>query len=202
MAHFTDTADDAFDISHIAGNASDDLKRLIGDPGSFFASRRPGSVEGPIFAESIQKRLKCTEISINRKAEEERKLEARYVVETEVTEGMRTFDMGASLRITLEIEADDKTCYNRYVEWWGKHSRWVFSLPGRYVSTKSLIHSCRRLTYEIFRCSSLALFALASEGKSDVRVSVSQSLNIVYHSPAQLYVFAYILTARGPKLIS
>ena len=83
-----------------AGNASDDLKRLIGDPGSFFASRRPGSVEGPIFAESIQKRLKCTEISINRKAEEERKLEARYVVETEVTEGMRTFGMGASLRIT------------------------------------------------------------------------------------------------------
>ncbi len=45
--HFTDTADGAFDISHIAGNASDDLKRLIGDPGSFFASRRPGSVEGP-----------------------------------------------------------------------------------------------------------------------------------------------------------
>ena len=25
MAHFTDTADDAFDISHIAGNASDEL---------------------------------------------------------------------------------------------------------------------------------------------------------------------------------
>lgn len=91
MAHSTDTSDDAFDISHIAGNASDDLKRLIGDPGSFFSSRRPESVEGPIFAESIQRRLRCTEISINKKAEEERKLEARYVVETEVAEGMRAF---------------------------------------------------------------------------------------------------------------
>jgi len=138
MAHSIATTDDVFDISHIAGNASDDVKRLIGDPGSFFANR---TGEGPIFGEAIQRRLRCTEISINKKAEEERKLEARYVVETEVAEDM--------------------------------------------LNGGGNIHGgCSAFLVDI--CSSLALFALGIENKGDVQLSVSQSLNIVYHSPAQL----------------
>jgi hypothetical protein len=87
-AHLTSSDDDAaFDISHIAGNASDDIKQLLGNP-SAFLTNRPSSHHGPIFAEDIQRRLKVTEISIQRKAEEERKLEARYVVEVEVVQGM------------------------------------------------------------------------------------------------------------------
>lgn len=90
MAHSVTDDVNMFDISQIVGNASNDIKRLIGDPGGFLANRQPNPGQGPIFGESIQKRLRCTEISINKKAEEERKMEARYVIETEVAEGMDT----------------------------------------------------------------------------------------------------------------
>ena len=76
-----------FDISQITGNASDDIKRTICNPGYFFRSHRVESFGSPIFGESIQKRMKVVEISLNKKAEEARKLEARVVVELDVTEG-------------------------------------------------------------------------------------------------------------------
>ena len=78
--------EDTFDIAHIAGNASDEIKQLAGNPGDFFANRSP-VITSPIFGESVQRRLKVTEISIQKKKEEERKLEARMVFEIDVTEG-------------------------------------------------------------------------------------------------------------------
>lgn len=76
-----------FDVSLIKGNASDDIKRMIGDPGSFFLRYRQQPESSPLFGEAICKRLVVTEISINAKTEEERKLEARFVLETDVHEG-------------------------------------------------------------------------------------------------------------------
>ena len=78
------TMDDSFDISQIAGNASDDIKRTIGNPGSFF------HVNHSEFGGSILKRMKIVEVSLNRKAEEEKKMEARVVVELDVMEGQYT----------------------------------------------------------------------------------------------------------------
>jgi len=96
---------DDFDISQIAGNASDDIKRTIGDPGDFFRNRFSDDTRSSIFAESIQKRLKVVEISLNRKADEEKKLEGRVVVELDVTEGQYIilFEPKASLLILFVL---------------------------------------------------------------------------------------------------
>lgn len=75
--------DDLFDISQITGNASDDIKRTIGNSLGFFQSPRSSS----LFGGSVLKRMKIVEISLNRKAEEETKMEAKVVVELDVTEG-------------------------------------------------------------------------------------------------------------------
>jgi acyl-coenzyme A thioesterase 13 len=77
-------ANDLFDISHIVGNASDNIKRSVGNPAGLFWNQ---DFESPLFGESIQNRMKVVEISLNRKAEEQKKLEARVVVELDVTEG-------------------------------------------------------------------------------------------------------------------
>ena len=85
--------DDLFDTSQIKGNASDDIKRTIGNPSGFFQTilvtdptSHPSS---RIFGGSILKRMKTVEVSLNRKAEEEKKMEARVVVEllVDVAEG-------------------------------------------------------------------------------------------------------------------
>ena len=85
--------DDLIDISQIMGNASDDIKRIVGNPGFAFQSivpvedlrLKPGS--SMTFGGSIVKSLKVVEISLNRNEEEEKKMEARVVVELDVTEG-------------------------------------------------------------------------------------------------------------------
>jgi len=81
------TLNNTLDISHIAGNASDDIKQAIGNPHAFLTGYSNKSHSPSLFGESIQKRLKVTEISINKKVEEEKKTEARVVVELEVCEG-------------------------------------------------------------------------------------------------------------------
>jgi len=124
------------DISQIAGNASDDIKRLVGH--DFFQKHK--GVRSPVFGESIQERMKVVEISLNRKAEEEKKLEARVVVELDVTEDM--------------------------------------------LNGGGNIHGgCS--AYLVDMCSTLALVSLNLENSGDIG-TVSQSLNIIYHSPAQL----------------
>jgi len=129
--------DGEIDISMITGNASDDIKRVVGHPWGLLS----GYGNSPTFGESIQKRLKVTEVSIDKKSEEERKLEARLVIELDVVEDM--------------------------------------------LNGGGNIHGgCS--AYLVDTCSSLALIALNMSNTGEVSPSVSQSLNIVYHSPAQL----------------
>ena len=75
------------DISHISGNASDDIKRILGNPGRFYRHSQPENTP-PMFGDSILTRMVVTEISINNKAEEPRKVEGRVVLELDVAEGM------------------------------------------------------------------------------------------------------------------
>jgi len=131
------SAYDLFDISKIAGNASDNTKRFIGSQGILVRE----DINSPIFGESIQKRMAVVEISLNKKVEEERKLEARVVVELDVTQDM--LNGGGNIH--------------------GGCSAFIVDL-----------------------CSSFALIALNLESSGDPSLSVSQSLNIIYHSPAQL----------------
>lgn len=76
----------AVDVSTIAGNASDDIKTFLGDASNLFGNRT--DFPGPIFGEAIQKRLRVTEVSVNKKAEEPKKLEGRVVLETVIEEDM------------------------------------------------------------------------------------------------------------------
>ena len=62
------------DISHISGNASDDLKRVLGDLPELFGNRLT-DVPRPNFGEDIIKRMVVTKISMNKKADEPMKLE-------------------------------------------------------------------------------------------------------------------------------
>ncbi|PPR01588.1 hypothetical protein CVT26_013327 [Gymnopilus dilepis] len=122
--------------SHIAGNAPDDVKSFLEN---LLTSPRTG--RSPTFAESVERRLKVTEVSIQKKSEEERKTEARVVLELEVSEDM--------------------------------------------LNGSGNIHGgCSAFLVDL--CSTLALIALGMANTGEVTRSVSQSLNIVYHSPAQL----------------
>lgn len=71
-----------FDISTVAGNAPDNIKLLLGNVVDLFAKRTLNS-----FGKEIELRLKVTELSITTKADEPTKLEARAVLEIDVTEG-------------------------------------------------------------------------------------------------------------------
>ena len=53
-----------------------------------FYSGYAGKTTSDTFGQSIQRRLKVVEVSVNKKAEEPKKLEGRVVLETVVEEGM------------------------------------------------------------------------------------------------------------------
>ena len=72
------------DVSHISGNASDEIKQLFSSPGFLM----PTEASGPIFGDSIVKKMVITEISIDKKVDEPRKLECRFVFELTVENGM------------------------------------------------------------------------------------------------------------------
>ena len=98
------SAYNSFDISKIAGNASDNTKRFIGNQVNFVRE----DIKSPIFGESIQKRMAVVEISLNKKAEEERKLEARVVVELDVTQG--PYNRPESLKASTHMLDLCQTC--------------------------------------------------------------------------------------------
>ena len=78
MAH---SLEQDFDPSTIAGNTSEDIKQAIYSLIQFVPP------ESTIFAESIQKRIKPIELSVKEKADEPKKIEARVILEVDVTEG-------------------------------------------------------------------------------------------------------------------
>ncbi|EDR00370.1 uncharacterized protein LACBIDRAFT_314361 [Laccaria bicolor S238N-H82] len=132
---------DTLDISHIAGNASPEIKRFLGYPSLFFGSHMSANVDSPIFGEEIQKRIKVTELSVDEKREEASRLEGRVVAEIVVAEDMLN---------------GNGTLHGGCIAWL------------------------------IDMCSSLALTALRMTTSGKFQMSVTQSLNVVYHSPASL----------------
>jgi acyl-coenzyme A thioesterase 13 len=76
-----------FDISQVAGNASEHIKRQLGDIWS--AKTRPLLLLNSTFGRAIGRRFKLTELSIISKADEPNKLEGRAVLEIDVAEGKR-----------------------------------------------------------------------------------------------------------------
>ncbi|KAH6912466.1 HotDog domain-containing protein [Coprinopsis sp. MPI-PUGE-AT-0042] len=132
------TVDNGVDISHIIGNAPDNVKRVVASSPKIF-KQIPS--QGPIFGEEIHKRMVVTEVSIIPKIEEPKKNEGRVVIEMEVAEDM--------------------------------------------LNGGGNIHGgCSAFLVDV--CSTLALMALDIATTGKFNRSVSQSLNIVYHSPAAL----------------
>jgi hypothetical protein len=73
------------DFTNILGNISDDLKQALSAEITFLTQY--GAQDSTIFGESIQKRLRVTEVSLKQKDDEPKKPEVRAVVELDVTEG-------------------------------------------------------------------------------------------------------------------
>jgi acyl-coenzyme A thioesterase 13 len=80
-------SEDVVDISHVKGNASDEIKRIVGDPVAFFRRFRTLDFKSQLFGETIADRLRVTEISLYEKPEEPKKMEAKVIVEITVKEG-------------------------------------------------------------------------------------------------------------------
>jgi acyl-coenzyme A thioesterase 13 len=73
------------DFTNILGNISDDLKQTLSAEIAFLTQYV--AQDSTIFGESIQKRLRITEVSLKQKDDEPKKPEVRAVVELDVTEG-------------------------------------------------------------------------------------------------------------------
>jgi acyl-coenzyme A thioesterase 13 len=74
------------DFTNILGNISDDLKQTLNAEIAFLTQYV--AQDSTIFGESIQKRLRITEVSLKQKDDEPKKPEVRAVVELDVTEDM------------------------------------------------------------------------------------------------------------------
>ncbi|KDR84291.1 hypothetical protein GALMADRAFT_237049 [Galerina marginata CBS 339.88] len=131
-----------FDVSQVAGNAPEEIKRSLGNAKAYFASfRKPGQRQLNMFGKAIQERLKVTELSIVKKAEEPNKVEGRAVLELDVAEDM--------------------------------------------VNGGGNMHGgCSAFLIDMASSFALTLMNISETGK--VLPSVSQALNIVYHSPAAI----------------
>lgn len=104
-------AEKPIDISHIKGNAPDDVKRLLASSYKIFKGKED---MGNLFGEEIHKRMVVTEVSVVPKAEEPKKKEGRVVVEMEVFEGEE--------RVSTWDGILTYWCLGRYVEWGRKYS--------------------------------------------------------------------------------
>jgi len=96
-----------FDVSQVGGNASEEIKRLLGDPEAFFNSfQKPEQIPSNTFGRDVGRRMTVTEISILKKKEEPEKLEGRVVMEIEVQEGASTRTLRHEkiyIEVTLQI---------------------------------------------------------------------------------------------------
>jgi len=205
MSNEQTTDSQSVDISKIAGNAPDYLKEMLGDPKSFFANRVPG-ISGPIFCQSIFEKLKIVEIGVVKKVEEASKDEGRVIVEVDVTEGMflcegrrchrtpvLTWDLFclqdmlnpagsmhggcAAALIDMCVYLSPSQSFLLAISVCGK-PRARGTGPG----TVTEFHILTAFT----RCSTLALYAHVMSASDEQYISVSQTMNIIYHSPALL----------------
>ncbi|KAJ8088917.1 hypothetical protein PM082_014163 [Marasmius tenuissimus] len=130
--------DDSYDISHVSGNAPDDVKRIIAYPSVFVFSINGEPERGTGYSDEVAKRLVVSEVTLVKSSEEPSKDVGRVVCDLEVTPDM--------------------------------------------VNRASTIHGgCSAYLVDI--CSSLALITLSLINGGFAN-HVSQSINMVYHSPA------------------
>ncbi|KAJ3574675.1 hypothetical protein NP233_g1595 [Leucocoprinus birnbaumii] len=87
-------SEDISAVAHIKGNASDDIKRVLGNPAAFFRTFRTQDFNQQLFGDAISDRLVCTEISLYKKPEEPKKIEAKVVVEITVQEALNMYATG------------------------------------------------------------------------------------------------------------
>lgn len=88
---------DDSDVAHISGSATAATKRTVSNPGKFFGNYYPDIIKKPIFGEDIFRRMKVVDVSVDPKAEEEKKLEAKVVIEIDVAEGAQAKAMSMTL---------------------------------------------------------------------------------------------------------
>ncbi|KAF9261912.1 hypothetical protein L218DRAFT_960866 [Marasmius fiardii PR-910] len=129
---------DDLDISHVFGNAPDEIKRIIAYPTISMLPIDGQYENGTGYSDEVAKRIVVTEVSILSHPEEPSKSIGRVVCELKVHEDM--------------------------------------------INRSRTVHGgCSAYLVDV--CSSLALTALALANVGTVD-HVSQSLNMVYHSPA------------------
>ncbi|KAK1222445.1 hypothetical protein PQX77_014714 [Marasmius sp. AFHP31] len=79
--------DDSYDISHVSGNAPDDVKRIIAYPSVFLFSINGQPERGTGYSDEVAKRLVVPEVTVVESSEEPSKDVGRVVCELEVTPG-------------------------------------------------------------------------------------------------------------------
>ncbi|TEB32209.1 hypothetical protein FA13DRAFT_1731965 [Coprinellus micaceus] len=134
------SSDAPFDASKIAGNAPLHVKQTLGNPIKWLEGLvAPEFKNANFFGKAIYARLRVTEISVDKKVDEESKLEGRVIVETVVEEDM--------------------------------------------LNGGGNIHGgCSAFLVDMCSAMSLNALSLATTGKGNR--SVSQAINMIYHSPA------------------
>jgi hypothetical protein len=163
------------DASRIAGNVSLELKVSIVLQFKDIMVNKTGIG----FAQSVGMKFALTEISWLKNPEEPERMEARVVMEGVVDDGEW------SLRL-LRRNCSDCCCESRHDKLLGIFARRMCCVSRRHVS-RDQSTACLQIQYRGYRCSSTALVTFDMLTDS-YRGSVSQSLNVMYHSPASMCV--------------
>ncbi|KAL0570190.1 hypothetical protein V5O48_011780 [Marasmius crinis-equi] len=82
------SVDDSFSISHVSGNAPDDVKRIIAYPAISIFSVNGEAEKGTGYSDSVAQRLIVTEVSVLKHPEEPSKDVGRVVCEVDVDSDM------------------------------------------------------------------------------------------------------------------
>ncbi len=120
---------DEQDVSHISGNVPPHIKRALSNPKAFYETRFERKIEGPVFFEGIQERLKVKEISVRQKSADAANYQGRVVVELDVEEGVFIRNLQVFWRRDKYIEL-----YIRHGEYDWATPWCLFSHPIYYVS--------------------------------------------------------------------
>lgn len=105
----SDSPDDPeFDVSKVAGNVPLPVKHRLGNSKAYFGGWIPSRFQDPsyIFGRSIADRFRVTEVSVDKKRDEESKPEGRVVVELEVTGGAFGNTISSVNGYLLKLKAD------------------------------------------------------------------------------------------------
>ncbi|KAJ3818510.1 hypothetical protein F5880DRAFT_1617307 [Lentinula raphanica] len=157
----------------VGGNALTRIKRAIDD-----VIHTPShNQQQKLFASSIMDSMVLVDVSIGSMAEEPSRLEGKVVIQIVVNEGPSSAKLLTSGACPNRVRCIDM------------------------LNLANTVHGgC--LAYFVDFCSSMALVALDLHNSDDYAVSVSQALNVVFHSPAALRVHRLCVICSLPDSIS